>query len=237
MTWAYGIKLSSFCTVVEWHRHRCELGFLRPREAAYACLSRHLPFEFARAGSSALRFRVLPHTQPPKKGIVSSSSNSNINRRPKGRIRSGGMRAFVYFMPTYLYHGEFNAGAINRFLSRDDKCSLPPRGGLHEAADDTILLHDAVSLVLFKFTRTPRELWDALGAHEEIRQLLATMSANGQEHRLQSGALLQANPLQRPTAAQTWLSGSQHCQKGYSGSRAPPRLLAMRFRLLTDRSL
>ena len=107
------------------------------------------------------------------------------------------MRAFVYFMPTYLYHGEFNAGAINRFLSRDDKCSLPPRGALPEAADDTILLHDAASLVLFKLTRTPRELWDALEAHEDIRQLLATMRANGQEHRLQSGATVYVHPQER----------------------------------------
>ena len=123
----------------------------------------------------------------------------NINRKPTGQKRSGGIRAFVYVMPPHLYHGEFNAVAIDRFLSRDDKCSLPPKGDdlWAWAALDTILLHDEASLVLFKLTRTPRELWDALEAHEEIRQLLAAMRASGQEHRLQSRATVYVHPQQR----------------------------------------
>ena len=129
-----------------------------------------------------------------------ASLEFNISRKPTAQKRSGGIRAFVYFMPTHLYHGEFNAVAIHRFLSRDDKCSLPPKGDDLWAADDTIMLHDAASLVLFKLTRTPRELWDALEAHKEIRQVLAAMSANGQEHRLQSGATVYVHPQQRSLA-------------------------------------
>ena len=68
------------------------------------------------------------------------------------------------------------------------------------AFEQTILLHDVASLVLFKLTRTPRELWDALEAHEEIRQLLAAMRACGQEHRLQSRATVYVHPQQRSLA-------------------------------------
>ena len=71
---------------------------------------------------------------------------------------------------------------------------------LGAVAFEMILLHDAASLVLFKLTRTPRELWDALEAHKEIRQVLAAMSANGQEHRLQSGAMVYVHPHERSLA-------------------------------------
>lgn len=52
----------------------------------------------------------------------------------------------------------------------------------------------AESLILFRLTRTPRELWNALEAREEIEQLLVAMGLAGQESRHPSGAKLYVHP-------------------------------------------